>query len=774
MTTTDGSATVEKTKKTLIDRIKAVSLKGRRLSRERNRRYKSDTSVDKEWKYLTRAPFDWRFANTVGVLGPRGSGKSTLLDQLFWHGRKSWASKKNRPIILPPIDCSALHKALATSPAAVILQRIRNWYLSQNRIDRQAEVGLRLERLISDYSKAGDQYLSLCSDLSETAEDYCAYVAEATRMRMNLQASLEQWLDEALEQFDATCFVIMLDDFDLTSDARIREWQRALMDELHQLRLIVVLTADFYRLDRLSSDTSEGLDDKTGRALLGKYLPPSNRLFVSRWRVTEAGVLDATDFSGTVEHFERLACETDLEPSLDVLRRLYPDRPRSIKNWSEATEELNKRREEKRPISSKDLLEKLSSSRGEILLARSIRRRGLENWVNILPWRKDVLSAEDWNEVVTSASARGAATHRVQKLQPLKSLFHKSNRNGIGQTNDDVHDLALGDATDDSREIWAELFADLSMHSPDTTETLDSKQNGYRNRVRVLQECEPLSSLGNAAQFSLEFNLDNESEREFIKTALSNQCRRRDFTLSLFSYWFDGRLNRRRNTLELEIGCPPLLSALAGNRDRWPLEIFQELGVFVDGRIRAVSEEELSDDDPSPSTEEVQDESGDAATKTGTTKIAKMPLEVLPRQLWALTLLVDGLHRAPWSAFAGVRNIELHYLVGLSGAFTFGAYFFALTRCDAIDRTYLTSMQRRLVDCINTRDAAHLVDELSVEAIRTFVAEFYSRPKGQKKSPNLNPPLMSHLKNDSARCLVDSAKKLAKLSILTDLAQVNW
>lgn len=745
----------------LLDLVDSLSRQGRDLAVKRNKRYAKQT-IPKEWQYLTRAVLDWSFANTIGVLGPRGSGKSTILEQLFWHGREKWAERSQKPVVLPAIDCSALHTDLATSPAAVVLQRIRTWCMSQSGTNEDGRICRELDRLIADYCKAGDKYLKLCSDLSETAGTYCEYVAEAIRMRMNLQSRLEQWLDDATEHYQKRCFVVMLDDFDLASRERVTEWQRALMDELHQLRLLVVLTADFYRLDKLSSDES---DERLGRALLGKYLPPSNRVFVSPWCFGLGRQLDGSK-ERLEAKFDALVEKAGLGQSLHLLRNLYPTRPRSIANLSKAVAKLEDDYLESDKIPPKRLVELLASSRGELLLAKAISEQGFDQWIKVLPWADGVLSAENWNEVVQLASARGRPAE-IPNLRPLSALFSAPDIQVEPQLR------PLRDAHEDSRDLWAELFADLSMSSPEIDKSLktalDNTHYRYRSRIRVFQGCKPLSLLGNAAQFSLRYKLDDASGREALRDALRKQCAIKKFTLTLFSYWFEGRLDRNR--IEIEIGCPPLLSALAGNRDRWPLEVYQEINFTPDGELRTMSEFPDAESQPplggesngNSEIEGLEPEFGDLV-------LAARPLSVLPRQLWAMTLLVDGLHRAPWSAFSGVK-LDFHILVGLSGAFTMGAYLYALVRCGAVEEAVLTGHQQDLVKCVRDRDAAHLVNKLSVPEIVEFVSNFYQWREG--RNTNLQLPKKKEVAKH-AGCLYAAANKLSKLSIMTDLLKVKW
>ena len=108
-----------------------------------------------------------------------------------------------------------------------------------------------------------------------------------------------------------------------------------MLDELHQTRLLFVLTADFHRLQHLSWDAKIGFDDKTGWALLDKLLAEPNRVFVEPWSLQDRKAfpnrIPDSQAGPTLWDLIKM-CRGWNEEFTVLIEQLLPERPRGLAN----------------------------------------------------------------------------------------------------------------------------------------------------------------------------------------------------------------------------------------------------------------------------------------------------------------------------------------------------------------------------------------------------------------------------------------------------------
>jgi hypothetical protein len=662
---------------------------------------------------------DFDIANSFGILGPRGAGKSTILRQLHErNGRKAEIGL----YFLPPFDCSLVGSDV--SPGAAILLHLEKELARQPYLKSFDKIREKLRPLAGLYVAGAPDFRALGAEWASSVGDHIDFILKGIRDRLGLRDLLGAWLQEAAEELGVTAFVVLLDDFDLVHAEEVRRWMLALLDELRQPRLLLVLTADFYRLEHLSLDPEAEFDDKTGRALLGKMLPAQNRVTLDRW---DYGAREqfgskkgrAGQDGGLGQAIVTFGWGRKAQESL--LRRLLPGWPRGLADLhARLTDRGIQGRSEQARLAA--FLSILASCRAEPLLARELRTVPLSTWARNLRFKSSDVSTEDWQEAVEVAELReheekGGNLRPIQLLRPILSSGQNIGRPELAELlvqadldHSDIsgqdslrHDFLrvkpLRDAQPPTLSYWSELLINFCMIGSPAGQagvTVGAKHEAVRSRIYFLDHWIPVQKRLSQSVF----RIDNLQPKEFRELFLDEN----ELPLSAL-LWMSWSGKER---IHLQIGWPPLLSAL--RRARRPLERRKMADLLMDPRRFEVEGGVLSGGSPED-------------------------LELIPDEIWAIVLLVDALDRCPWRALSGPAEWLVQTYLLLSIALIRSSYVYALVRSSEVGRDALSKDQSWFVQALGSRDTWRFFktpEEDLIERIRNVLGDGLEQriPKG--------------------------------------------
>ena len=615
--------------------------------------------------------------------GPRGSGKSTLMRELY-RGLTREKDRRGSPVsehvadlarvahATPIMDCTTLPDSV--SPGAAVLVALgeneRLWARWPDPTKKNT-MKCQLEALAGTHAEIDPSYRELCLEMASTPGDFAPAVTQGIKNRITLQRRLAIWTEAMRDHTGISGLIVLLDDFDLLFGSGVRGWIRALLDELHQQRIVFVITADFHRLEHLAWSREQQLDDLTGRAILNKLIPPQNRCTISPW-----------ENSSKLEFRPRWASSMAptlgalLQPRLDGLatheaafKALLPTLPRGLKDLYQSLKE--------RTITNPEvaeaawLLSALAKCRAEPLLARRLDGEvPIDGWCNALSWGDLSLSVERWRETVRAAAATpddGGRYPAMVAIAPppwspghrpmLDRWIHDSEIEDPARHDQYRYDQ-LRDARDQDRAIWVELLLNVSMD--------DNLLPPADHRTVFLLEWPPAAKRLESTRFRVPFS------REQLWDELSGTA----VPFRGYLSWMDWREELSRDqTFMLDIGWVPFLAACRGARDVWPAGLLKRLYIGPDSIL------------------------GDL----GTTPSVK----VLPGRVAAQVLFVDALHRCPWDAYSGPAfGWQLLTYIRLAQAFVRTAYVHALlTRFpNEVKREQFGEVQRLFLHQLERQD----------------------------------------------------------------------
>lgn len=685
-------------------------------------------------------------SRVIGILGERGAGKSTLLSIIynkFIDNKLQFESgtSLSKLHLLEPFDCSLLPSEIAPGTAVLLHLRSCLQKCFDPKLLNSNAILTKLDELIILYTRLEDNYRDLCLELSTSPNDYGQHIITGIRERLELRGKLREWLIDALRSLQIGAFVVLLDDFDLVPVQQVQRWLFSLLDELHQSQLIFIVTADIYRLEHLTINEKNQLDDLTGRNLIHKLLPTQNRVEIPGWpaksrrEFTLPGQKKLLDLVKTkIGEIAGEKDSSDLSVASRLISQLIPQLPRGIINFYQSLsnetksseiksgepktkspkgqeEERDEEEQEDKQL-FKNFLELLAICRGEPLFARRLKEYKLKEWVRILQFSNEKLLIEDWQDLVDAACKRG--NRQKTYLSPLRNLipiatlddvkgtlYHSHHKNN-SQSSDPslvgvfnpyksdalpqdplrhelLHIRPLRDATLEDQPLWAELLIDQGL------------ANSTRSRMVFLNTWKPMMDRVENATFKIQFT--RSSLRWFFDYNSSTDLRA---TL----YWVDSQFDESNGTDEesLQIGWYPLLESLRGERDPLLPELLARLLVNV---------RELSGDLPPTGTQEA--------------------LALLPGEIWAMVLLVDGLDRCPWEDFSGPLGWGMVTYLGLATAFVRSAYVYALCKCrnfNEEEENSLSDEQKQLLNGIRNRDPAHLLQKQEEDVLKELTNLF--------------------------------------------------
>lgn len=664
------------------------------------------------------------YFNIFAILGPRGAGKSTLLYQLYQRIIEGKSQLLTKPeiqnaerglLVLPPLDCSALPGEIG--PGAAVLMHMLTTFekglVPDGRaIDEQEELGKlrhKVDELVGLYSRIGSRFQDLCLDLSSSPGDYGDYIANGLRDRLGLNQRLNEWLGKTLNSRGFDAVVVLLDDFDLIPAEEVQAWLQAFQDELHQLRMLFVLTADLYRLEYLSWDAEKQVDDKTGRAILGKILAPQNRVVLEEWWEISRRFFRANSGKPLCQLLED---DDEVPRSLQpLLFRLLPRWPRGLSNLYQSLDRLRDEmhKNETADHHLRQLLSELATSRAEPLLARQLREVDLAAWVGRLRFEEGPLSREDWQVTVDAAWRRLAARKEVSdeggmknlervELQPLKGLVPTPSRDDLrmitpprstdGESrllatvdtaewwqldpswqdplrHDRLRMMPLRDVMEAERELWSELLVNFGLlHSPS-------------ERLRFLYQWRPAAGLLAECRFRIAFS------RRYLRLFFEDNAGiLGPEPLAWLRWKRGGDAGESEHVPVLEIGWAPMAEILREARDPLSSDLLADLLVDVSslGRGRDINN-----------------------------SLTCEPGELIPGDVASLVLFTDALSRCPWMPLSTALGWELTTHIGFSAAFVRTAYVAALCKGGILERGNLSERQQQMLDVVERRDATPLL-----------------------------------------------------------------
>lgn len=636
-----------------------------------------------------RSPVQIQKANTFGLLGPRGAGKSTLLSTVYEAWSMSFPQKPGSEeeddlaklhqllanlLVLRPLDCSILSADVA--PGAAILL-----HLERELPDLGPTLRSELRKLAEQYGETTEQFRTLAAELAATLGEYNRQIVDSTRNRLTLGKELASWLDRALKQLDKKALLVLLDDFDLVHAREVRRWIFSLLDELHQERLFVVLTADFYRLEHLSFDPKAEIDDLTGRALLDKLLPSQNRVVLERWDIDSRASFSFTERSGGLRIRDRLReYAFGSESQLLLLTRLLPGWPRGLQNLMSSLDVSAKEKSEKEKNSDRldkrtaRFLRDLASCRSEHLLARELYECDLVEWVAKLSFKDQLKTVEAWEECVSAAQQRCVASTSLSPLSLLQLDSPKQNRKSLSfytihadlsgrdlLRHEELRGMPLKDADDRLAPVWVEALLNYAM-----ADSSPLHQGLHvHNRIRFVANWPPVMLRFRRARFRVKLGRAEQrrlfEDHEVPESAL---------------LWFEWPAGIDS---ELSIGWEPLIAGIRRARSEWQVEPMRELLINI---------RRLAGTLPPP---------GDERS-----------LRIIPDHVWAIVLLTEGLDRCPWEALSVRTGWELRTYLVLAILFVRSAFMYALDRIGDLPHG-LCDGDRKLLETLRDRDALSLL-----------------------------------------------------------------
>jgi hypothetical protein len=286
-----------------------------------------------------------RRVNVVGLDGPRGSGKTTLLVAL----RKSGTAGLNTQLIerklspncvlhLDEIDGSTLK---ADVPIGLsLLWRLQERAMRDLREDRaRAEVRRTWSEVTRQYVGCRADYHQIALHYGGCRTSYEAIAAEAAQTRFNQHATIFRWLETLARLLGRRVFLLPLDDADLMQDGLANDLLWSLLDELHQPRLALVVSADWQRLEEqfrtsppvrpLAPKPEDG--GQTVRDLRIKAIPVDMVVSMERWSPEERRGFRGSGPRGTARTLEAYLAEKAPDLQADI-KTLLPPFPRGLES----------------------------------------------------------------------------------------------------------------------------------------------------------------------------------------------------------------------------------------------------------------------------------------------------------------------------------------------------------------------------------------------------------------------------------------------------------
>ena len=607
-------------------------------------------------------------SNVFGLLGERGSGKSALLNRF-----KTFVEKEKQPfVVLSPLDCSALPPQIPFTLAVFL--KIIEFFEETN--PGKKELSEALNELTGRILAVSVQSQQLTLELSGSNKEYSSTVIDHMKERLKFQKDFHDVLDRIAQvpPFDTKVITVLLDDFDLTTSGNAyNDRLQSLLDELHQFRIFFLVAADFYRLERLSLSRERIIDEKTGRALVYKLLPASNRVFLSPWKIdsTLDEKIENDKSKEIIENNLKTVMNSlpkELKGQEPLIRALLPESPRGLLDLIKTENTQVNQNGQTRPLNH--LLATLASCRDEPVFSRDLLELHSQDWVNLFMFSEASCGLGEWINLVQRSIQRtkkaNKSSSKAQILSPISHLFPINSHPGQNYSGEVFRDMVpeskenvdasafplrdyrieysvTKDANYKQATLWVELLLNLGF-SP------DSQPNGSLweiNRLHFFSDWQPLKERLEKCYLQQRYSIFD--YQEYLHDGYYLPLNPSFFWVSVApDIGNDGarEVARQAHDQTMHFGWWPLLTLLKGDDSKaLDLNIGQDsFGPVFSGEANA----------------------------------ATLGVEIIPAEVWSMVLLVDGLVHCPWRAFSRALNWLPVTLVCLSAALVKAAYLFGL------------------------------------------------------------------------------------------------
>ena len=596
-----------------------------------------------------------RKPNCVGVFGRRGSGKTTvavkLLDclaQRYDPGRLDRRQSPNGPrwrVIDQPFDLSyAPHEFPHGLTIAHWLDELLRSDGSHWLAGHASDLGRRraFERASRSFFRGADGFNRLVRDLAVSAEHYADSAAKEISLRLSLRNDIQNWLDALADFHQVDGFVLAVDDIDLAPSNRHHSLVWSLLDELHQDRLLFVLSADLERLEQRLAE--EDMLTRHGAAGAGVAAPgESNQQAAQDLAYKVIPQVDRAELHGWPldqrEHFppgrpnEQIA---DLAQNLGFspvlgwhLPYLLPEWPRGLENVQRELDQMKQDQMKQdqtlqvavrssgapaeaggagaaRDRREEELLRFLAESSFDFPLARALRKRPLPEWAPSLVWPTSNTSlAATWDLIRLRLDDKDDLVELLPdlRLSPLPLKLE--------------------------RVRWVEVLLDIAFHAGRfSPERLVNRVDWLRDRLATC-----------------EVSLDRNDE------TIYNAVDDAPGALLAALFWLRWPDQTEVGLGRFAVGLWPVLQLITGDRPLWPQAL---------ARV-AWSIDSLAADIP--------EDSSDLSEQLLQGRRTVADSQLLPGRTRNLLRLADDLARQPWSRLrelrASVGPVELARLAAI-------------------------------------------------------------------------------------------------------------
>lgn len=366
-----------------------------------------DRAGEDELDYDLRAMKQPRRGSAFGVFGPRGSAKTTLLMEALSGDLELPCKGFYR--VLEPVDLSLAPTDF--SPGVMVLMHLRQ------RLARERPRGARgvSEALDADAEKAfqemiraamrgGGGFEELVRRLAVNVEHFVSLAELEVPRRLRLHWLTARWLRAEALRLGVCGFAFGVDDADLTPENGHYPLLWSLLDELHQPRLILIVSADESLLLERAVARCHNNAALAGE-LFEKAIPPDARFRPPRFSPSERLAFRTTvlDDRGTVAPTAEIGAAATVGGAskwvADGLARLLSPFPRGLEVVARSLAASGESSGASNASPDATLLSVVAESGGLPSLAEVLREQGLPGAVGAVRWPAESEGGVAWEQV---------------------------------------------------------------------------------------------------------------------------------------------------------------------------------------------------------------------------------------------------------------------------------------------------------------------------------------------------------------------------------------
>lgn len=415
-----------------------------------------------------------RIGNVVGVFGPRGAGKTTCVTHII--RRLSVESpptsdlvdveKHKWRLVRHPLDLSQMPNDTAQGLAVIEwLHRKAAGEPQNRRSDDPCEQSF--ERVRRAFMLRTEETRKLVRSVSLSLDDFSRRSSQRLDSQMELPNLVSQWLDGECDRHKCAGLIVVVDDADLCRAEGQESLVWSLLDELHQSRLLVVMVADYDRLERnMTEQQGKRLDGRTAAELWEKAIPESHRFALQPWI---PGVCDrfSSNLTGDNRAFSDRVRALDLRALARSIPYLLPTAPRGLRTTHEVLSdfellETKEQTKDQKKEQSQALLIKLVRAASHGALANAIVS-GTSRWLERARWDGRTVETKPVQNVQSDAAMRWRRMAYDASVG-TSDAEHAAIR---GLVPDNPEDLGLVGLSETMQSRWTEAFMDLELERHD-------------------------------------------------------------------------------------------------------------------------------------------------------------------------------------------------------------------------------------------------------------------------------------------------------------------